>query len=162
MNPAENLGEYLKKGKSAIFFSATMFPMLYYRELLTTDRDAYGIYVQSPFPKENRRILIGSDVSSRYTRRNRAEYRKIAGYIARCVWQRQGNYMVFFPSYKLMDDVWQVYQEEFSSGWVRCICQHASMTEREREEFLEEFTEESADTLVGFCVMGGFFQKEST
>lgn len=70
--------------------------MLYYRELLTTDRDAYGIYVQSPFPKENRRILIGSDVSSRYTRRNRAEYRKIAGYIARCVWQRQGNYMVFF------------------------------------------------------------------
>ena len=64
MNPAENLGEYLKKGKSAIFFSATMFPMLYYRELLTTDRDAYGIYVQSPFPKENRRILIGSDVSS--------------------------------------------------------------------------------------------------
>ena len=64
VNPAENLGEYLKKGKSAIFFSATMFPMLYYRELLTTDRDAYGIYVQSPFPKENRRILIGSDVSS--------------------------------------------------------------------------------------------------
>lgn len=31
VNPAENLGEYLKKGKSAIFFSATMFPMLYYR-----------------------------------------------------------------------------------------------------------------------------------
>ena len=58
-----------------------------------------------------------------------------------------------------MDDVWQVYQEEFSSGWVRCICQHASMTEREREEFLEEFTEESADTLVGFCVMGGIFSE---
>lgn len=67
--------------------------------------------------------------------------------------------MVFFPSYKLMDDVWQVYQEKFSSGWVRCICQHASMTEREREEFLEEFTEESADTLVGFCVMGGIFSE---
>ena len=113
VNPAENLGEYLKKGRSAIFFSATMFPMLYYRELLTTDRDAYGIYVQSPFPKENRRILIGSDVSSRYTRRNRAEYRKIAGYIARCVWQRPGNYMVFFPSYRLMEDVLQVYEEEF-------------------------------------------------
>ena len=81
--------------------------MLYYRELLTTDRDAYGIYVQSPFPKENRRILIGSDVSSRYTRRNRAEYRKIAGYIARCVWQRQGNYMVFFPSYRLILEEFQ-------------------------------------------------------
>ena len=158
VNPAENLGEYLKKGKSAIFFSATMFPMLYYRELLTTDRDAYGIYVQSPFPKENRRILIGSDVSSRYTRRNREEYRKIAGYIARCVWQRQGNYMVFFPSYRLMEDVLQVYEEEFSVDWVRCVCQTPDMTEQEREGFLEEFQEREG-TLVGFCVLGGIFSE---
>lgn len=158
VNPAENLGEYLKKGKSAVFFSATMFPMLYYRELLTTDRDAYGIYVQSPFPKENRRILIGSDVSSRYTRRNRAEYRKIAGYIARCVWQRQGNYMVFFPSYRLMEDVLQVYEEEFSVDWVRCVCQTPDMTEQEREGFLEEFQEREG-TLVGFCVLGGIFSE---
>ena len=158
VNPSENLGEYLKKGKSAIFFSATMFPMLYYRELLTTDRDAYGIYVQSPFPKENRRILIGSDVSSRYTRRNRAEYRKIAGYIARCVWQRQGNYMVFFPSYRLMEDVLQVYEEEFSVDWVRCVCQTPDMTEQEREGFLEEFQEREG-TLVGFCVLGGIFSE---
>lgn len=158
VNPSENLGEYLKKGKSAIFFSATMFPMLYYRELLTTDRDAYGIYVQSPFPKENRRILIGSDVSSRYTRRNRAEYRKIAGYIARCVWQRRGNYMVFFPSYRLMEDVLQVYEEEFSVDWVRCVCQTPDMTEQEREGFLEEFQEREG-TLVGFCVLGGIFSE---
>ncbi len=158
VNPAENLGEYLKKGKSAIFFSATMFPMLYYRELLTTDRDAYGIYVQSPFPKENRRILIGSDVSSRYTRRNRAEYQKIAGYIARCVWQRQGNYMAFFPSYRLMEDVLQVYEEEFSVDWVRCVCQTPDMTEQEREGFLEEFQEREG-TLVGFCVLGGIFSE---
>ena len=158
VNPAENLGEYLKKGKSAIFFSATMFPMLYYRELLTTDRDAYGIYVQSPFPKENRRILIGSDVSSRYTRRNRAEYRKIAGYIARCVWQRPGNYMVFFPSYRLMEDVLQVYEEEFSVDWVRCVCQTPDMTEQEREGFLEGFQEREG-TLVGFCVLGGIFSE---
>ena len=158
VNPAENLGEYLKKGRSAIFFSATMFPMLYYRELLTTDRDAYGIYVQSPFPKENRRILIGSDVSSRYTRRNRAEYRKIAGYIARCVWQRPGNYMVFFPSYRLMEDVLQVYEEEFSVDWVRCVCQTPDMTEKEREGFLEEFQEREG-TLVGFCVLGGIFSE---
>ena len=82
--------------------------MLYYRELLTTETDAYGIYVQSPFSAKNRRILIGSDVSSRYTRRNHTEYRKIAEYISRCVWQRQGNYMVFFPSYRLMEDVYQV------------------------------------------------------
>ena len=158
VNPAANLGEYLKKGRSAVFFSATLFPMLYYRELLTTETDAYGIYVQSPFSAENRRILIGSDVSSRYTRRNHTEYRKIAEYISRCVWQRQGNYMVFFPSYRLMEDVYQVYEEEFSVDWVRCIRQNSDMTEREREEFLEEFQSREG-TLVGFCVLGGIFSE---
>ena len=164
VNPAENLGEYLKKGKSAIFFSATMFPMLYYRELLTTDRDAYGIYVQSPFPKENRRILIGSDVSSRYTRRNRAEYRKIAGYIARCVWQRQGNYMVFFPSYKMMEQVCDVFLEKCQSDpscETETLIQQPGMKEEERESFLQAFSEklsgERKGSLAAFCVMGGIF-----
>ena len=158
VNPSANLSEYLKKGRSAVFFSATLFPMLYYRELLTTETDAYGIYVQSPFSAKNRRILIGSDVSSRYTRRNHTEYRKIAEYISRCVWQRQGNYMVFFPSYRLMEDVYQVYEEEFSVDWVRCIRQNSDMTEREREEFLEEFQSREG-TLVGFCVLGGIFSE---
>lgn len=158
VNPAANLSEYLEKGRSAVFFSATLFPMLYYRELLTTETDAYGIYVQSPFSAKNRRILIGSDVSSRYTRRNHTEYRKIAEYISRCVWQRQGNYMVFFPSYRLMEDVYQVYEEEFSVDWVRCIRQNSDMTEREREEFLEEFQSREG-TLVGFCVLGGIFSE---
>ena len=158
VNPAANLSEYLKKGRSAVFFSATLFPMLYYRELLTTETDAYGIYVQSPFSAKNRRILIGSDVSSRYTRRNHTEYSKIAEYISRCVWQLQGNYMVFFPSYRLMEDVYQVYEEEFSVDWVRCIRQNSDMTEREREEFLEEFQSREG-TLVGFCVLGGIFSE---
>ncbi len=158
VNPAVNLGEYLKKGKSTVFFSATLFPMLYYRELLTTDKDAYGIYVRSPFPTENRQIMIGCDVSSKYTRRNYSEYRKLAEYIARCVWQRQGNYMIFFPSYKLMEDVYRVYEEEFSVAWVRCIRQSSDMTERAREEFLEEFQSREG-TLVGFCVLGGIFSE---
>ena len=158
VNPAVNLGEYLKKGKSTVFFSATLFPMLYYRELLTTDKDAYGIYVRSPFPTENRQIMIGCDVSSKYTRRNYSEYRKLAEYIARCVWQRQGNYMIFFPSYKLMEDVYRVYEEEFSAAWVRCIRQSSDMTERAREEFLEEFQSREG-TLVGFCVLGGIFSE---
>ena len=158
VNPGENLSRCLKKGRSAVFFSATLLPMTYYRELLCTDRDAYGIYVRSPFPGENRQILVGCDVSSRYTRRGYGEYRKMAEYIARTVWQKQGNYMVFFPSYQLMEAVSQVYEEEFSVDWVRCISQSGEMTEREREEFLEEF-DSREETLVAFCVMGGVFSE---
>ena len=159
VNPAENLQKCLDKGISAVFFSATLLPLQYYRKMLSTRTENFGMYVESPFEQKNRCLLICRDVSSRYTRRGYEEYRKLAEYIARMSWQKKGNYMVFFPSYKLMEDVYQVYQDEFSAGWVRCICQHASMTEKEREEFLEAFTEENEDTLIGFCVMGGIFSE---
>ena len=157
VNPAANLSEYLKKGRSAVFFSATLFPMLYYRELLTTETDAYGIYVQSPFSAKNRRILIGSDVSSRYTRRNHTEYRKIAEYISRCVWQRQGNYMVFFPSYQYMGEIEEILEEEPLKADL--LVQGQGMGEAEKAEFLEEFEKERSHSLAAFCVMGGVFSE---
>ena len=158
VNPAVNLGEYLKKGRSAVFFSATLLPMSYYRKLLSNRQDDYGIYVESPFSQKNRCILNAGDVSSLYSRRGYEEYHKIAEYIARTVWQRQGNYMVFFPSYKMLEEVYAVYEEEFSVNWVKCICQNSSMKEQEREEFLQEF-EQNQESLVAFCIMGGIFSE---
>lgn len=158
VNPAENLKEYLDKGKGAVFFSATLLPMTYYRRLLSTRQDDYGIYVSSPFPRERRRILVGGDVSSRYTRRNYQEYRKIAAYIAEMAWKKKGNYMAFFPSYRMMEEVYQVYEQEFSMGWVRSIRQSPSMGEKEKEVFLEEFQKQE-DTLIAFCIMGGIFSE---
>ena len=159
VNPAGNLQKCLDKGNSTVFFSATLLPLQYYRKMLSTRSENFGMYVESPFEQKKRCLMICRDVSSKYTRRGYEEYRKIAEYIARMSWQKKGNYMVFFPSYRLMEDVYQVYQDEFSVSWVRCISQHASMTELEREEFLEEFTEETEETLVGFCVMGGIFSE---
>ena len=159
VNPAENLQKCLDKGNSTVFFSATLLPLQYYRKMLSTRSENFGMYVESPFEQKKRCLMICRDVSSKYTRRGYEEYRKIAEYIARMSWQKKGNYMVFFPSYRLMEDVYQVYQDEFSVSWVHCISQHASMTELEREEFLEEFAEETEETLVGFCVMGGIFSE---
>ncbi|MBQ0000491.1 MAG: ATP-dependent DNA helicase [Clostridiales bacterium] len=158
INPANNLSYYLKKGVSAVFFSATLLPLQYYGKLLSTETDDYGIYVPSPFARERRKILIGTDVSSRYTRRGYEEYRRIAEYIARAVWQRKGNYMVFFPSYKMLEDVYDIYEQEFSVNWVRTMRQQPSMSEQEREFFLSEFRSQK-DTLVGFCIMGGIFSE---
>ena len=158
VNPAVNLGEYLKKGRSAVFFSATLLPMSYYRRLLSCRQDDYGIYVESPFSREKRCILSARDVSTLYTRRSYEEYRKIAEYIARAVLQKKGNYMVFFPSYKMLEEVYDIYEREFSVNWIRSICQTSAMKEREREEFLQEFEQED-DSLVAFCIMGGIFSE---
>ncbi len=112
MNPAGNLKECLEKGRSTVFFSATLLPVNYYKELLSGNTEDYAVYAESPFPRENRLLLVADDVSSRYTRRNRREFEKVAGYIRTVVGARKGNYMVFFPSYSYLNEVMAVWEEQ--------------------------------------------------
>jgi Rad3-related DNA helicase len=66
--------------------------------------------------------------------------------------------MVFFPSYKMLEDVMQIYEDEFSVDFVTCMAQTPSMSEQERESFLREF-ETQGRTLVAFCILGGVFSE---
>ena len=52
ISPARNLSDHLKNSAGTVFFSATFLPLPYYRKLLSTREDDYGIYVPSPFPQE--------------------------------------------------------------------------------------------------------------
>ncbi|MCD8301048.1 MAG: ATP-dependent DNA helicase [Clostridiales bacterium] len=111
VNPAKNLQECLDRSRSAVFFSATLLPIKYYKSLLSTGTDNYAVYADSIFPKKNRLLFVARDVSSLYTRRNLSEYQKIAEYIRVTAGAKQGNYIVFFPSYKFMQEVYDVFAE---------------------------------------------------
>lgn len=157
VNPAANLQNYLKQGNSTIFFSATLLPIRYYKKLLSVETDDYAVYAESPFPEENRLLIIGRDVSTRYTQRGQIMYRRIAEYIAAVAEARRGNYMAFFPSYRFMEDVY----EEFirRAPGITAVVQSQFMDEKEREQFLERFEASDSAGLVGFCVMGGIFSE---
>ena len=135
VNPSPCLAGRLEKGKAAVFFSATLLPVTYYKELLSK-KDDYAIYIKSPFDSANRLLAVGYDVTSRYTRRNETEFLKIKSYIADITAQKKGNYMVFFPSYGYMDSVYKLYTEEERRN---IIVQNRGMTEVEREQFLDRF-----------------------
>ena len=155
VDPSANIQACLDKAVSTVFFSATLLPINYYKSLLSTQEDNYAVYATSAFAQEQSLLLMGKDVSTKYTRRNRAEYEKIAAYIKKAVSCRKGNYFVFFPSYKLMKDVFEVYSE--IDDTTEAIMQKAGMKETEREEFLERFAEDNHTSLVAFGVMGGIF-----
>lgn len=160
INPSKNLSECLKKGRSTVFFSATLLPVLYYKELLSGDLEDYAVYAPSPFPKEHRLLMVASDVSSRYTRRNLREYGRIVSYIGKVVGERPGNYMVFLPSYQYLRAVKEVLEaippKERTFTW---ITQETNMREQERESFLEEFGRGRDGAMVALCVMGGVFSE---
>ena len=105
MDPSNNLDVCLKKARAAIFFSATLLPVRYYMDQLAGKEDDYAIYAPSPFSTNNRLLMIGRDVSTKYTRRGHTEYTKIAEYIRDFAAAKKGNYLVFFPSYKMMNDI---------------------------------------------------------
>ena len=158
VNPAVNLQECLDKGRSTIFFSATFLPVSYYKKLLSAREDNYAVYARTSFRQEQHFLAVGTDVSSRYTRRTESEFQKIADYIYEASGGKTGNYMVFFPSYKMMEQVWEKFQErEGIREELDCVCQESGMTEQKREEFLGLFSEKREKTLIGFCVMGGMF-----
>lgn len=158
VDTAVNLQECLDKGKSTIFFSATLLPIQYYKKLLSTKEDNYAVYAKTVFSPKQRLLVIGTDVSSKYTRRNDSEFERIARYIYETAQGRKGNYMAFFPSYKMMEQVIQKFYA-LNLGEMDCVVQEAGMREQEREEFLESFRIERKNTLVGFCVMGGIFSE---
>lgn len=161
VNPRRNLQECLNKGKSTVFFSGTFLPLPYYRSLFSMREDDYAICASSPFPREHLKLLVARDVSSKYTRRDAGEYEKMAEYIVQLLLGKRGNYLVFFPSYRMMEEICQVVEEKIknSKEKVRYVYQTPSMTELEREEFLEQFQEDGEETLAGFCVMGGIFSE---
>ena len=135
-----------------------MLPINYYRKLLSNRADDYAIYAETSFLPEQRKILIGRDISSKYTRRTYEEFQKIAAYIRNLTAAKPGCYMVFFPSYKMLVDVTEVYEEQYGTvPSVEVLRQSPSMGEKEREAFLEAFQADREGTLIGCCVMGGIF-----
>lgn len=173
VNPSKKLKACMDKGRSSILFSATLLPIQYYKKLLGGGEEDYEIYAESTFEAAKCGLFIAGDVTSKFSRRGQEEYYRIASYLHEIIRQRQGNYMVFFPSYRMLEEIYNIYQKYFNQkGEVECIRQKEYMKEEERETFLKHFQgnehlnlqekimlpiEIEEKTLLGFCIMGGIF-----
>ena len=161
VNPASNLQKCLDKGNSAVFFSATLLPIQYYKRLLSTEKDNYAVYIDSSFDTKKRLLMNGVDVSTRYTMRSREMYQRYATYIFRVVKAKMGNYLIFFPSYRFMEDVYQEFTQLLASDEeeMELVIQQKHMDEEERENFLRAFEMGREKSLIGFGVLGGIFSE---
>ncbi|MEY8285317.1 ATP-dependent DNA helicase [Lachnospiraceae bacterium 50-23] len=166
VNPAVNLKKFLDKGNSTVFFSATLLPVHYYKKLLSTVKDDYAVYAESPFDTKKRLLLMGTDVSTKYTRRGEEMYRRYARYLWQLASARRGNYIAFFPSYRFMEAVYEEFLDVLDKApqkdgnpVIDYVMQSQYMSEEAREIFLENFEEERDNSLLGFCVMGGIFSE---
>jgi DNA excision repair protein ERCC-2 len=154
LDPGRGIQQALSRGKSSVFFSATLRPVEYYRELLGGDIADTAIQLTSPFPPEHLAVIVQDRIQTSFRARD-ASYGEVARAISALVQGRAGNYLVFFPSYKYLEAVRTEF--EANNPFVPLIYQSSNMSDSEREKFILAFQADVTRPLVGFAVMGGIF-----
>lgn len=155
LDPSSLLHKISKGYRSKIFFSATLAPLSYYREMIGAEKEDYGLSIPSPFSKDQLKVSI-VPLSTRYHDRP-SSLEPIADLLGQLVQERKGNYLVFFPSYEYMRDAYERFTERYAE--VDTLLQDSGMTEEAREQFLDAFHSENQRTLLGFAVLGGIFSE---
>jgi DNA excision repair protein ERCC-2 len=154
LDPSVLLRQTLKRVKAAVFFSATLTPIGYYRALLGGAPGDRVVRLPSPFPTENLAVLIQDRIQTHF-RARAGTLGDVAQAIRALVSGRGGNYLVFLPSYQYLAGVRERFQALCPE--IAILVQGPGMTEPERDAFLAAFAAERGDTLVGFAVLGGVF-----
>lgn len=135
-----------------VFFSATLYPIDYHCNLLTAGEGKY-IELESPFPQENLDIIINNRISTKYKERINS-IDTIIEAIEILTANKDGNFIVFFPSYQYM----QMVLDCMELDNIELIVQKNNMSDDEREEIINKF-KNTTNTKVGFFVMGGVFSE---
>jgi DNA excision repair protein ERCC-2 len=154
LDPAPQLTVALARSRATIFFSATLWPLDYFRQFVTGSAKQPAMVLASPFPPENLGLVIHNRISTKYKDRD-ASYHQVAATIRAACAVQPGNYLVFFPSYRYLEAVVAIIQSQAPD--LNLLIQDRGMGEAEREAFLAQFAAGNDQTLLGFAVMGGIF-----
>ncbi|MBQ8839864.1 MAG: ATP-dependent DNA helicase [Clostridia bacterium] len=155
LDPSHLINLRMKLGKSTILFSATLTPLEYFSDVLGCEK-TNTLSLKSPFDKKNLCLIGAGTVSTRYEDREKSA-KTIANIIRATIEGKAGNYIVYFPSYKYLTEVKEVFQKKYPK--INITTQSRSMSEKAKQEFLDSFDAKAEGTLVGFCVMGGSFSE---
>ena len=135
-----------------VFFSATLYPINYYTNLLTQGEGKY-IELYSPFDSNNLDIIINNEISTKYKNRIYS-VDSIIETIEVLTESKPGNYIIFFPSYQYLNMVVsQITEPDFEM-----IVQRNDFNEEDRNKIIEKF-KTTTNNKVGFFVMGGAFSE---
>ncbi len=152
LHPGVITSEVFERAASSVVMSGTLTPTSMYKEVLGLDR-AEELTLKSPFPDENRLNIVIPKTSTKYTHRNEAQYKEIAKIVTNIANQVPGNSAIFFPSYKLRDNV----QLQMRGLEKTVLKETQGLNKTEREEILDKFRQYKEDGAVLLGVSSGSF-----
>jgi Rad3-related DNA helicase len=152
LNAFEYLRDCFPLFEAICGFSATLSPPAYFRQALGLGEDCKSLSLEPAFAADRLGVLIGTHIDTRYRERER-HIDAICESIAVVYRSRPGNYLVFFPAYYFMQQVY----ERFSSSHpqIETCLQRREFDQSAQEDFLAAFFE--GQNRLGFAIMGGRF-----
>ena len=106
LDPGLAVGDLLKKFRSVVLMSGTLWNFDYYVDVLNLKGSSVKrLELPSPFPKENRLVIADLSVTTKYEKRSEAMFEKIAERLDRLVEAISGRVAVYFPSYAILQTV---------------------------------------------------------
>lgn len=152
LDPAPLISQLTSEVKSLVYFSATLEPDDYFSYLLNAgNKENYYLALDSPYPPENMCVVYDRIIDTSYKHRD-LYYEQIADKIIATIEAYPGNYIVFFPSYKYLESVYEYAQEQLDN--YNLVKQASELTSEERKEILANFQNKNN---ILFAVSGGFF-----
>lgn len=145
----ETIRQYVK---SIVFFSATLYPIEYHANLLTKGEGKY-LELKSPFDPNNLDLIINNSVSTKYKDRKES-IDSIVEAIEILTKTKEGNHIVFFPSYQYL----QMVLDSLDDIESEIIVQKPNLTDDEKDEIIKKFSDHTTNKL-GLFVMGGAFSE---
>ncbi|MBI2578336.1 MAG: ATP-dependent DNA helicase [Candidatus Aenigmarchaeota archaeon] len=157
MDPSVASKNIISQSYSTILMSGTLSPMEMYRDLLGMEEERTDLKsYPSPFPKENRMNIITTEITTKYTERTPENYARIARTVVLCTAAIKGNVAVFFPSYKIMKEIYAISKENIQKPM---FVEVQGATKEERKKLQEEFAAQYEKGAVLFGVLAGSFSE---
>ena len=135
MDPSVISREVIQQSAGTILMSGTLTPTQMYDELLGFPGNTAQVTLPSPFPQENRLNLIIAKTSTKFTTRSREQYINMANIITDIINDTPGNTVVFFPSYKIKEEV-----DLFLTKIEKTVFhERQEMSKQEKDEMINKF-----------------------
>ena len=151
IDPSSFINKSLFHFLGTLFFSATLTPIDYFQKV-NLNRDGFKtISLPSPFNPNNFFLIINDNISIKYKDRDKT-LEEVAKEINIFVSKKVGNYLIFVPSFEYSRKI-----EKYFINDNRFVFQTATMTNKDKDEFLANFKENPQESRIGVCVISGSF-----
>ena len=152
-DPSRFLGSIFDSAYATVALSATLEPFDFYRRTLGFPHDrTTEISLPSPFPRNNRKIVVIPEVDTTYKQRAN-HYDRIADTVAQIAEAGDGNFLALFPSYAFLREIAQ----RMPPIRKNVVLQRTDMTDYERHAVLQILRDRPREGNLILAVSGGMY-----